>query len=265
MRTKLIATILTLTALVAVLVGAAAAFGPPFATAGDDDRPGPGARAGDRPGPQALADADEADYLARMIPHHEEAITAAEQLRDGTERAEMRELATSIIEQQSAELDQLEAWLDEYHPDADRGVDYEPMMRDLDGLEGDELDRAFLEDMIPHHRTAVMMSHRLVFSGAAEHDDVADLARDIADEQREEMHQMRLWLADWFDVAPGAGPEGERRMGHAGAGRRGGPGDGVCDGSGPAEGAGFGRGTGDGPGQARGHGRGMRGGTSPTR
>jgi uncharacterized protein (DUF305 family) len=42
------------------------------------------------------------------------------------------------------------------------------------------------------------MSQHLLVSGLVEHDEVGELARDVRDEQRREIVQMRRWLADWF-------------------------------------------------------------------
>ena len=72
------------------------------------------------------------------------------------------------------------------------------MMRDLSGLTGDALDRAFLEDMVGHHMMAVMMSQHLLANGDSTHPEVAELAERISDEQRAEIRQMRRWLAAWF-------------------------------------------------------------------
>lgn len=139
----------------------------------------------------------EFDYLAHMIPHHEEAIASAEVLLEGTDREEMRTFAEDIIETQSAEVARMREWLTAWYPDRDTAVDYEPMMRDLDGLTGDPLDQAFLEDMIGHHMQAVMMSQQLLSRGLVEHDEVAPFARQIRDSQRAEIFQMRTWLQDW--------------------------------------------------------------------
>ena len=139
----------------------------------------------------------EADYLVAMIPHHEEAIAAAEELAR-SDRPAMRELGRSIVASQTAQVEQMESWLERWHPDEGTSPDYEPMMRDLGGLSGDELDEAFLIDMIPHHMVAVMMSQRLLMHGDAEHDEVDDLARDISTEQRREIALMRTWLVAWF-------------------------------------------------------------------
>lgn len=141
---------------------------------------------------------DEFDYLAQMIPHHEEAIASAELLLEGTDRPEMEAFAQDIIDTQSAEVDQMRAWLAEEYPGRDVSVDYEPMMRDLSGLSGDELDQAFLEDMVGHHMAAVMMSQQLLAGDLAEHPDVVPFAEQIRDSQHAEIIQMRGWLADWF-------------------------------------------------------------------
>lgn len=149
-------------------------------------------------------------YLAGMIPHHEEAIASAEVLLEGTDRPEMKAFAERIIETQSAEVAQMQEWLAAWYPDQDISVDYEPMMRDLDGLTGDELDQAFLEDMIHHHGMAVMMSQQLLNQGLAEHPEVVPFAEQISDNQHTEIFQMRDWLRDWFGVTP-MGTMGARR------------------------------------------------------
>jgi uncharacterized protein (DUF305 family) len=141
--------------------------------------------------------ASEYAFLAEMVVHHEEAVMAAREL-ERSERPEMRAFGESIVESQTAQIDQMEGWLADWYPDRSGRVDYRPMMRDLDGLSGDELDRVFLEDMIGHHMAAVMMSQQLIVRGVADHDEVEDLAATIRDEQHDEIFQMHQWLSDWF-------------------------------------------------------------------
>jgi len=102
----------------------------------------------------------------------------------------------------------MKTWLAEWYPGRSTDVDYQPMMRDLSGLSGDALDRAFLHDMTVHHMMAVMMSQQLLARGLAEHGEISDLAVSIRDEQHAEIVQMRQWLGDWFDVGMrgGIGP-----------------------------------------------------------
>jgi uncharacterized protein (DUF305 family) len=149
--------------------------------------------------------ANEFDYLAQMIPHHDEAITTATRLQRGTERQEMRRFASAIIATQSAEVGQMKRWLAAWYPGRDTRVDYRPMMRDLTGLTGSALDRAFLEDMIPHHMMAVMMSQQLAVRGLATHAEVVPFARNVRDTQQREIQLMTGWLRDWFGVQGGMG------------------------------------------------------------
>ncbi|HTW13853.1 MAG TPA: DUF305 domain-containing protein [Nocardioides sp.] len=143
-----------------------------------------------------IAGADEKAYLVEMIAHHQEAVEAARQLRRSS-RAEMRDLGTSIVTSQSEQIGRMERWLASWYPDEPGGADYQPMMRDLSGLAGDRLDLAFLQDMIPHHMAAIMMSQRLLMRGLAEHPEVTALARSIRDEQGAEILRMRHWLLAW--------------------------------------------------------------------
>jgi uncharacterized protein (DUF305 family) len=136
-------------------------------------------------------------FLVHMIAHHEEAIEAAGNL-SRSDRPEMRELGRSIVADQTAQVEQMRAWLQEWYPDRADHVAYRPMMRDLTGLSGDRLDLVFLEDMIGHHMAAVMMSQQLVARGLAQHDEVEDLARSISASQRAEILVMRRWLWQWF-------------------------------------------------------------------
>lgn len=143
---------------------------------------------------------DEFSYLAHMVAHHEEAVDAAQQLAR-SERPQMRAFGRNIVATQSAQIDQMEAWLATWYPDRSTDVDYQPMMRDLTDLSGDRLDRVFLQDMVGHHMAAVMMSQQLLAHGSADHRQVVALARTIRDEQHAEIFQMQDWLTTWFGAS----------------------------------------------------------------
>lgn len=191
-----------LVVVVAVLVASVTAAVAVSVTNGDEGRFGRDGQqrgemmsgSGSLRGMQAVT---EYDYLAEMVAHHEEAVLAARQL-ERSDRAEMRDLGQSIVASQTVQIAQMQEWLADWYPDRSGQVDYQPMMRDLSGLDGDRLDRAFLQDMLWHHMGAVMMSQQLLMRGAADHDQVADLAETISDEQRAEIFQMQRWLRAWF-------------------------------------------------------------------
>ncbi len=141
--------------------------------------------------------ADEAGYLSEMVAHHREAILAAGEL-SRSDRPEMRAFGRDVVATQSEQVRLMGGWLAAWYPD-EPAASYEPMMRDLSGLSGDELDRAFLEDMIGHHMAAVMMSQQLLVRGLDEHAEVGDLARTIRDDQMDEIAWMR---STWSRMAP---------------------------------------------------------------
>ncbi|WOD37135.1 DUF305 domain-containing protein [Nodosilinea sp. E11] len=149
---------------------------------------------------------NEFEFLSLMIPHHEEAIATAQRVLEYSDRPEMRAFAQDIIEVQTAEIEQMEAWLDAWYPGQETSQTYSPMMRDLSQLEGNDLDQAFLEDMIMHHMGAVMMSQRLVNHGLVEHSEVQPFAQNIANTQRQEIWQMQAWLQDWYGISGMPGP-----------------------------------------------------------
>lgn len=141
-----------------------------------------------------------------MIAHHQEAVAAAGELARSA-RPEMRAFGRDIVATQTAQIQQVQAWLADWYPGRSTEGDYQPMMRDLSGLSGDRLDRVFLQDMVGHHMAAVMMSQQLLVRGTAEHDQVSDLARTIRDEQHTEIFWMQDRLTDWFDAGRrGMGP-----------------------------------------------------------
>lgn len=153
----------------------------------------------------------ELDYLTQMIPHHEEAIAAARELqRSG--RAELRQFGSDIVRTQTRQVTRMKQFLSAWYPGRDTEVDYEPMMRDLSGLSGDRLDRAFLEEMVPHHMAAVMMSQQLLVRGLARHDAAAGLAESIRDGQHAEIFRMQHWLTQWYDDRGAWGPRGPGMM-----------------------------------------------------
>jgi len=148
----------------------------------------------------AMADLEsEFDYMVRMIPHHREAVESARTLQDQTERPEMATFAETIITTQTREIEQMDAWLAAWYPQRSREVDYTPMMREYTGLSGDELDLAFLQDMIPHHMAAVMMSEQLLSQVNVDHSQLEALAASIRATQTQEIRQMSLWMDRWFN------------------------------------------------------------------
>jgi len=138
----------------------------------------------------------EQDYLVTMVAHHREAIVAAGQLeRSG--RPELRRLGRRIAHAQAQQVRQMRSWLDRWYWAAPLPAHYQPMMSDLSVLDGDDLDRTFLVEMVHHHMMAVMMSRQLEHAGLVRHRQVGRFATAVALEQAAEIALMRRWLTDW--------------------------------------------------------------------
>lgn len=65
----------------------------------------------------------------------------------------------------------------------------------LEWKTGDELNKAFLEGMIPHHQWAVEMAKYLEKSNKPE---LVKLGTDIIAAQTKEIEQMKKWMKDWW-------------------------------------------------------------------
>ncbi len=70
------------------------------------------------------------------------------------------------------------------------------MNANLKGKTGDAFDKAFLEEMIVHHRGAVDMA-KLVLE-TSKRSELRKLAEDIIKAQEKEIAQMKTWQAEWF-------------------------------------------------------------------
>ena len=141
-------------------------------------------------------------FLAAMIEHHEGAVDMAEIALDRAEQEELRQMAQEIIEAQEAEIDQMQAWLDEWFDGGhgDHGISHEEMGMDMDMdefREAEPFDLAFIDEMIIHHEGAIDMARAIL--DTTERDELREMAEEIIEAQDVEIQQMREWRAEWFD------------------------------------------------------------------
>lgn len=133
------------------------------------------------------------EFLAMMIPHHQEAIDTAKVILAKSENADLKELAQAIVDAQTSEIAQMEEWGSEWFGTSFAASDqYEAMMPDLTKLEGEALDQAFIEGMIAHHEMAVMMAEQL--KSFTERPELLEMADAIITAQTAEIEMMKGWL-----------------------------------------------------------------------
>lgn len=149
-------------------------------------------------------------FIEQMIPHHEGAIEMAYLAQERAGRAEIKTLAGNVIKSQSEEIKNMRSWYKSWYGQGvpsipgtgmgmGRGMMHGGMMGDEVDIEAlkqaENFDKAFIEEMIPHHQMAVMMANMLL-QGTAR-DEMKTLAQNIIDAQTKEIAMMRQWYKEW--------------------------------------------------------------------
>lgn len=176
------------------------AFGP--AACGDDNEESEGSG----------ASKTEQAFLDAMIPHHESAIEMAELAEQRGQHAEIKRLAKSIIASQSDEIAQIERIHERLLGEE---ITPDPEAHEALGLSVDEagmheggvakletakpFDRAFIDEMVPHHRGAIRMAEVVL----KETDDgqLRKLAEAIISAQTREIGEMNDWRKAWYGAS----------------------------------------------------------------
>jgi uncharacterized protein (DUF305 family) len=152
-------------------------------------------------------------FIDAMIPHHEGAVIMAQDVLAKSQRTELLELATEIINAQEQEIEQMKQWRKNWYPQAletpmtwNAQMNHsmamseeqiEAMRMDMDlGVADENYDRRFLETMILHHQTAVEMAEDVLEK--SERSEIKELANNIITSQQMEIDQMNGWLNDWY-------------------------------------------------------------------
>ncbi|MBE9191541.1 DUF305 domain-containing protein [Gloeocapsopsis crepidinum LEGE 06123] len=157
----------------------------------------------------AMAGRQQGHFIEMMIPHHQEAVDMAELALTKAQRPEIRKLAESIKTEQTREIEQMRSWYKKWYgtevpATSMTGMRMQgmamrsPMMSmDMESLRtASDFDREFIRQMIPHHRSAIMMA-RMV-ANRAERPEIRNLAQTIIQSQSAEINQMQQWYQTWY-------------------------------------------------------------------
>ena len=140
-------------------------------------------------------------FINQMIVHHQMAIMSSEHMISDSERPELRQLTENIQRSQSEQIEQMQEWRNEWHPDdteqapgmSNDMMDDGMMSGSMQGtMGGDTANAMFLRMMIPHHQDAIDMSEEA--RERAEHPELKELAQTIIDEQSAEIELMQGYL-----------------------------------------------------------------------
>jgi uncharacterized protein (DUF305 family) len=160
-------------------------------------------------GPQGQRSMD-AHFIAMMIPHHDGAIAMADLALTRARHPELKALAERIKTSQTKENAQMRQWYQQWFggpvpagPGAGHaigmgmGMGMPGMGTSLRALrEAPEFDRAFLVQMIAHHRMGVMMASHAQWGTV--HPELRELQAAMVRVQSQEIEQMERWYQQWY-------------------------------------------------------------------
>ena len=167
-------------------------------------------------------------FIAMMIPHHDGAIAMADLALSRAKRPEIKSLARSIKDSQTLENNQMRAWYRQWFGGdvpawggsygrgvysgwggwmggsggmmMGRGGGMGMMGTDVEWLKNaPDFDRAFIEQMIPHHRMGVMMASMAQTN--SQHPELRELQQAMVKAQSREIEQMAQWYRQWYGAS----------------------------------------------------------------
>lgn len=141
----------------------------------------------------------EVKFMTDMIDHHMMAIMTSQVCLEEALHEDLRVMCQEIIAAQSAEIAQMQAWLQDWY-----GMTYEPDMKPggertmerLAALESAEFEIAFMEMMIKHHEKAVKEGEHCL--GKAGHGALIAMCQNVIATQSQEIATMEQWLCEWY-------------------------------------------------------------------
>jgi len=143
-------------------------------------------------------------FIDAMVPHHQGAVEMAEVALENAEHEEIKQLSEDIVSTQEAEIEELKGIKQE-----EFGTSRVPMDMDAGQMKGmgmtedpqsladeEPFDEAFIEAMIPHHRSAIQMAN--VALERSDNPRIEELAGEIVEAQEREISQMQTWRDEWY-------------------------------------------------------------------
>jgi uncharacterized protein (DUF305 family) len=143
-------------------------------------------------------------FIDAMVPHHQGAIAMAEVALKNAEHEEIIQLSRNIVSSQQAEIEDLKSIKQEEFGTSNVPMEMSPkqmrgmgMMMDPQQLANQKpFDEAFIDAMIPHHRSAIEMAQ--VALENSDNPKIKELAQNIIGAQQREIEQMKQWRKEWY-------------------------------------------------------------------
>jgi uncharacterized protein (DUF305 family) len=139
----------------------------------------------------------EIDFIALMIPHHQEAVDSTISLLNVTKNPTLQYLGNNIVTSQQEEIQMMQEWLSGLFAGRSySGMAYMPMMRDTSSLSATPtIEKIWIEDMIIHHQGAVDMAKKVLTLSPRQ--EIKTFAENIIKAQSEEIQLMNQLLSNY--------------------------------------------------------------------
>ena len=143
-------------------------------------------------------------FIDAMVPHHQGAIEMARVALKNADHEEIKELSHNIISTQQAEIEELKSIKKEEYGTSEVPMEMsQEQMRDM-GMRMDPqelaneepFDKAFIDAMIPHHKSAISMAE--VAHEESHNPHIKELAGHIISAQKAEIEHMTHWRQQWY-------------------------------------------------------------------
>ncbi|CAN5627321.1 hypothetical protein BH24ACT20_BH24ACT20_00540 [soil metagenome] len=142
-------------------------------------------------------------FIDAMVPHHEGAVEMAQVALARAEHQEIRNLAEDVVSAQRSEIELFGQIREREYGSAESTMEMNEQDMEAMGMsdpqmlaQADPFDKAFIDEMIPHHESAIAMAE--VARAETDDPEIRKIAEDIISAQDREIERMHQWRKEWY-------------------------------------------------------------------
>jgi uncharacterized protein (DUF305 family) len=154
------------------------------------------------PAPDKSTSEYEVRFMQEMIEHHTMAVHMGQMCVDKAVHQDLRAMCHEMVTAQQQEIATMQQWLMTwfglpiFQPEMNPG--HHNRMQKLSMLSGAEFEIEFMQQMIRHHKIAVVKSAQCF--ERSYHAELQDMCSNIVVTQLAEIKQMEDWLCTWYGL-----------------------------------------------------------------
>lgn len=134
-------------------------------------------------------------YINAMTAHHKGAIALADQLKNNTQRQELKGLANAILEDEPNAIRELEEWKKQWYNDANSVV--AALVPNL-GTYDERFDLRFLNALISHHEDGVKMADETLRKSSR--NEILTNADAVKTFLNGGIKMLKEWRLNWYSI-----------------------------------------------------------------